>query len=72
MIDTNAIRNRLMHLAVSGKLVGQNIEDGNAFELVEKLSQEINNLPRREVTTDEIPYEIPENWSWCSVVWQIK
>ena len=65
MIDTNAIRNRLMHLAVSGKLVGQNMEDGSASELVEKLSKEINNSPRREVTTDEIPYEIPGNWSWC-------
>lgn len=65
MIDTNAIRNRLMHLAVSGKLVGQNMEDGSASELVEKLSKKINNSPRREVTTDEIPYEIPGNWSWC-------
>lgn len=65
MIDTNAIRNRMMHLAVSGKLVGQNMEDGSASELVEKLSKEINNSPRREVTTDEIPYEIPGNWSWC-------
>lgn len=54
-----------MHLAVSGKLVGQNMEDGSASELVEKLSKEINNSPRREVTTDEIPYEIPGNWSWC-------
>lgn len=55
----------MMHLAVSGKLVGQNMEDGSASELVEKLSKEINNSPRREVTTDEIPYEIPGNWSWC-------
>ena len=39
MIDTKAIRNRLISLAVSGKLVEQNRDEGNANELVEKLSK---------------------------------
>lgn len=65
MIDTVAIRNKLMHLAVSGNLVEHDIEDGNASELVEKISHEINGSSRREVAIDEIPYEIPENWTWC-------
>ena len=65
MIDTAAIRNKLMHLAVSGNLVEHDIEDGNASELVEKISHEINGSSRREVAIDEIPYEIPENWTWC-------
>lgn len=54
-----------MHLAVSGNLVEHDIEDGNASELVEKISHEINGSSRREVAIDEIPYEIPENWTWC-------
>ena len=65
MIDTSAIRNRLMHLAVYGKLVEQNLEEGKASELVVKLSWEINNSPRQDIASDEVPYEIPENWSWC-------
>ena len=36
-----------MHLAVSGKLVGQNMEDGSASELVEKLSKEKSGLEGR-------------------------
>ena len=65
MIDTAAIRNKLIHLAVSGNLVEHDIEDGNASELVEKLSYEINGSSRREIAIDEIPYEIPDNWTWC-------
>lgn len=66
MIDTSAIRNKLIYLAISGELVEQNADEGNANELIEKLSYEVNNAsPCLNIDIGEIPYEIPTNWAWC-------
>lgn len=66
MIDTCAIRNRLIHLAVSGQLVEQEEKDGNACDLVCKISMKINKKnPRCDISDNEIPYQIPSNWTWC-------
>lgn len=55
-----------MFLAISGKLVEQNIDEGNARELIEKLSFELNaKEPCLNISPNEIPYEIPKNWMWC-------
>lgn len=66
MIDTSAIRNRLMFLAISGKLVKQNVDEGCAGELIANLLFETNNKSLcSNINPDEIPYEIPDNWMWC-------
>ena len=65
MIDTQAIRNRILLLAFNGKLVKQDTSDAPASELVSQLSV-LNGHPyKSDVTVEEIPYEIPITWEWC-------
>ena len=58
----------ILQEAVQGKLVPQIAAEGNAKDLLEeilkedKLKQE-QKLP--EITENNIPFEIPENWCWC-------
>lgn len=87
-------KSKVLDLAIHGKLVEQNPDEGNAFELLEKIRNEKAELVKqkkiKEVKKssfiikaedgkhyeqfadgtlkdieDEIPFEIPENWSWC-------
>ena len=74
MIDTEALRKKVIDLAIQGKLTEQLPSDGDAETLYAQIqdhkSQLIkegkikkdNELP--EISTDEIPFEIPDNWKW--------
>ena len=74
MIDTKAIRNKILDLAIRGKLTEQLPDDGTAEELYQQIQEEKQALiqsgkikkekPLPEITEDEIPFEIPENWKW--------
>ncbi len=74
MIDTQAIRNRIIDQAIRGKLTKQLLEDGTAEELYQQIQQKKQDLekagkikkskPLMPVSDDEIQFEIPENWKW--------
>ena len=74
MIDTDALRSKAIDLAIQGKLTEQLPTDGNAEELYQQIQAEKAKLikdkkikkekPLPEITADEIPFEIPDNWKW--------
>ena len=65
----------ILQEAVQGKLVPQIAAEGNAKDLLEEIKKEKAKLikegkikkekPLPEITEDEIPFDIPENWCWC-------
>lgn len=66
MIDTQAIRNRILQLALQGQLVEQDATDTPASELVMKLSEKITGKAScSHIKEEEIPYSVPQTWVWC-------
>ena len=74
MIDTQAIRSKILDLAMRGKLTEQLPEDGTAEELYRRIQAEKQALikvgkikkekPLPEIAADEVPFEIPKSWKW--------
>lgn len=64
----------ILQQAIQGKLTDQRKEDGTAQDLYNQIQEEKQRLikekkikkekPLPEITADEIPFEIPENWMW--------
>ncbi len=64
----------ILQYAVQGKLVEQREEEGTAEELYNQIQKEKKKLIEEgkikktkalpEITEDEIPFDIPENWKW--------
>lgn len=75
MIDTKALRSRILDLAIQGKLTQQLESDGTAEELYQQIQAEKQKLikegkikkekPLPPIKSEEIPFEIPSNWKWC-------
>ena len=67
-------RNKVLQLAIQGKLVEQNPEDTPASVLLEEIRKEKEQLikekkikkekPLPEITEEEKPFEIPKGWEW--------
>lgn len=76
LIDTKALRSRILDFAIQGKLTEQLESDGTAEELYQQIQAEKQALikkgklkrekPLPEIKPEEVPFEIPENWKWCS------
>lgn len=72
MIDTQAIRSKILDLAIRGKLTEQLPEDGTAEELYRQIQEEKHTLAkegkiRKEKplpAITETPYDIPDAWAW--------
>ena len=74
MIDTKAIRSKILDLALRGKLTDQLPEDGTAEGLYQQIQEEKQALiqsgkikkekPLPEIAETEIPFDIPDNWAW--------
>ncbi len=74
MIDTAALQSKIIDLAIQGKLTEQLPTDGTAEELYQQIQTEKVKLikekkikkekPLPEITVDEIPFDIPDNWKW--------
>lgn len=70
----DALKKALLQAAIQGKLTEQLPEDGDARDLLKEIQREKARLvkegkikkekPLPEITEDEIPFDIPENWVW--------
>lgn len=68
------MKKSILQYAIQGKLVEQRPEEGTAEELFAQIQQEKQRLiaekkikkekPLLEITDDEKPFDIPENWKW--------
>lgn len=68
------IRSIILDLAVRGNLTKQNQKDGDASKLINIITRKREELYEKgeirkqsdlpEIDKDEIPYELPRNWSW--------
>lgn len=77
MIDTKALRSKVLDLAIQGKLTQQLASDGTAEELFALIQEEKQKLIKEgkikkekalpPISDDEIPFEIPSNWKWVKV-----
>ncbi len=64
----------ILQMAIQGKLVPQLTEEGTGEELFQQIQAEKQALikagkikkekPLPEITEDELPFDIPENWRW--------
>lgn len=73
-IDTQGLREKILDLAMRGKLVEQDAGDEPASALLEKIKAEKAELVKEgkikkskklpEITDDEKPFDIPDNWEW--------
>ena len=72
--DARALREKILDLAMRGKLVKQDPNDEPASVLLEKIKAEKAELvkekkikkskPLPEITDDEKPFHIPDSWKW--------
>ena len=77
-MDTKKLRQKILDLAIHGKLVPQDPNDEPASVLLERIRAEKERLiaegkikrSKKSVTSDtshyeNVPFEIPEGWCWC-------
>lgn len=72
--DLEVLKSKIIDAGIQGKLTEQLPEDGNAEDLYAAIQEEKNKLIKEkkikkskalpEITEDEIPFEIPDNWKW--------
>ena len=68
------IKEKILQMAIQGKLVEQRPEEGTAEDLYQQIQEEKQNLIKEgklkkektlaPIEDDEIPFDIPENWKW--------
>lgn len=73
-MDTKKLRDKILQLAMKGKLVLQDPNDEPASILLEKIKEEKKKLikdgrlkkgkPLSPITEEEIPYVLPNGWEW--------
>ena len=78
MIDTKALRQKILDLAIRGKLVEQDSNDEPASLLIARIKAEKEQLikekkikkekPLPPIKADEIPFQIPNGWEWVRLV----
>ena len=72
MIDTKALRSRILDLAIQGKLTEQLESDGTAEELYQQIQAEKRKLIKKEKVTfkpieaisNDILFELPKSWKY--------
>lgn len=71
------MKKSILQYAIQGKLVEQRPEEGTAEDLYKSIQEEKQKLikegkikkekPLAEITEDEIPFDIPDNWKWMKL-----
>ena len=79
-MNTKALKQKILDLAIHGKLVPQDPNDESACVLLEKIraekettvKQSVHKAPYEKIAdgrevciADEVPFELPEGWAWC-------
>lgn len=75
MIDTEALRKKVIDLAIQGKLTEQLPSDGDAETLYTQIQENKAKLIKEgkikkqqtKPMTDTVPFDIPNNWKWVRV-----
>ena len=78
-MNTKALRQKILDLAIHGKLVPQDPNDEPASVLLERIRAEKERLikegkikkPKKAKTTCDkphYPYQLPEGWVWCKLI----
>ena len=80
-MDTKKLRQKILDLAIRGKLVPQDPNDEPASVLLERIRAEKEQLikegkikrSKKSAATDKshyenVPFEIPESWAWCRLL----
>lgn len=72
--NLEVLKSKIIDAGIQGKLTEQLPEDGTAEELLEQIAEEKKQLTKEkkikatktlpEITEDEIPFEIPNNWEF--------
>lgn len=73
-MDIKSLKDKILQLAIQGKLVPQDENDESASVLIERIKAEKEQLikdkvikkekPLPEISDEEIPYELPASWKW--------
>ncbi len=78
-MNTKLLRQKILDLAIRGKLTDQRKSDGTARELLEKISASLrivrsvksakseDSAPIIPLDKSEAPFEIPDNWEWVKL-----
>ena len=80
-MDTKKLRQKILNLAIHGKLVPQDPNDEPASVLLERIRAEKERLiaegkikrSKKSATSDtshyenEVPFEVPKGWCWCKL-----
>ena len=71
------IKEKILQMAIQGKLVEQRPEEGTAEDLYQQIQEEKQNLikegklkkekPLAQIADEEIPFDIPDSWRWVRV-----
>ena len=77
-MDTKKLRQKILDLAIRGKLVPQDPNDEPASVLLERIRAEKERLIKegkikcsKKLASDdkiEAPFEIPDSWEWCKLI----
>ena len=63
MIDTTAIKDKIILAALCGKLVPQDRNEGTAEQLISKIYP--NKKLASDINKEDVLFSIPETWKWC-------
>lgn len=76
-MDTKRLRQRVLDLAIHGKLVPQNPQDEPASELLKRIAEEKERLIKEgkikkskkkdNEDIDEVPFKVPQGWVWTKL-----
>ena len=76
-MNTKQLKQKILSLAISGKLVPQDPSDEPASELLKRIKPErestVEKRRKKKATTDtshyqqQPPFELPEGWVWCKL-----
>ena len=64
-MDTKKLRQKILDLAIRGKLVPQDPNEEPAIELLKRINPEFTPCDNGHYT--QLPFEVPQNWSWTTL-----